>query len=155
MSWKRDESPKTGFRANANQSGTTPGRDWRNYPSQLPAIIARLQGVVIENRAALELLDQFDQAKPGTLVYADPPYLPETRDAGSDYRHEMTEQDHIDLAARLRRFQGTVIVSGYPSKLYEELYQGWHREEFAALADGARPRSEVLWMNHQKHNRLL
>lgn len=137
---------KTGFRNNSDRSGTTPAHDWNNYPSALVETIARLKGVVIENKPALDLIRQMD--RPHTLFYVDPPYLPETRDAGGDYRHEMTEQDHRDLAALLNTVQGAVILSGYPSALYEDLYRGWRRVEREALADGARKRTEVLWMRN-------
>ena len=40
-----------------------------------------------------------------------------------------------------------MILSGYPSPLYEELYGDWHRVMRDALADGARKRTEVLWLN--------
>lgn len=134
----------TGFRSNSDRSGTTPAQDWRHYPGELGAIIARLQGVVIENRDALEVIAAHDS--PATLYYIDPPYVAETRDKGKDYRHEMTDADHERLAEALGRVKGAVIVSGYPSQLYESLYRGWIRAERAALADGASPRTEVLWM---------
>ena len=134
----------TGFRSNSDRSGTTPAQDWRHYPALFGAIIERLQGVVIENRDAFEVLQIHDS--PTTLHYVDPPYLPETRDAGKDYRFEMDEADHVRLAEALGSLKGAVIVSGYPSPLYEDLYRGWQRAERAALADGAAPRTEVLWM---------
>ena len=58
----------------------------------------------------------------------------------------MSEDDHIRLADELRDLKGAVIVSGYPSPLYEDLYAGWERSECAALAHGAAKRTEVLWM---------
>jgi len=80
------------------------------------------------------------------LFYADPPYLPQVRDPGRDYRHETTEADHIELAQALNRVKGMVMVSGYESPLYEELYRGWRVVKKETYADGALPRTEVLWI---------
>ncbi len=135
----------TGFRANSNRSGTTPVRDWMNYPDALDAIIDRLRGVVIENRNALDLMPRHDSEE--TVFYVDPPYVAETRDKGSDYRHEMTDADHETLAATLHGLKGAVVLSGYRCELYDRLYAGWQRIERAALADGARARVEVLWLS--------
>lgn len=80
--------------------------------------------------------------------YCDPPYVAETRDKGSDYSHEMTSDDHRQMAKTLRALTGKVIVSGYPCDLYDkELFADWHRVERPYFADGARKRTEVLWMN--------
>lgn len=136
----------TGFRSNSTRSGTTPAHDWKAYPDQIRAFVERLQGVVIENRDALELIRSHDRAD--TLHYVDPPYPLGTRDAGTDYRHEMTDDDHRQLAEVLHSVQGMVVLSGYPCELYDdELYPDWYRVERPHLADGARPRTEVLWMN--------
>jgi DNA adenine methylase len=143
----------TGFRADSNKSGTTPAHDWANYPDALPAIIDRLRGVVIESRPALDVLRAHD--RPYTLHYVDPPYLPETRSRGSrwcakhKYRHELTLEDHVDLLEALKSLQGKVVLSGYPAPLYDDFLQGWRRVERRALADGARERIEVLWMNFE------
>jgi len=136
---------RTGFRANSSRSGTTPAHDWAHYPACMDAMIERLRGVVIESRDAKEILLQHDG--PETLHYVDPPYVAETRSKGKDYRHEMTDADHRALAVVLRELSGGVVLSGYPSALYEELYGTWHRVERKALADGARKRTEVLWIN--------
>jgi DNA adenine methylase len=137
----------TGFRANATRSYTTPSHDWANYPAALAAIIARLRGVVIENRDALAVMRQHDT--PETLHYIDPPYVPSTRDAGDDYRHEMTDADHVRLAQSVHDLSGAVVVSGYRSELYDDLYADWHRIDRPAHADGARPRVESLWISRQ------
>lgn len=135
----------TGFRNNSNRSGTTPAHDWANYPDAFEKIIDRLQGVVIENRDAMSLIPQMDGV--GTLFYVDPPYVAETRNKGDDYRHEMTDAQHADLATVLHSVDGMVVLSGYPSDLYSSLYRDWDRIDRHAHADGARDRVECLWFN--------
>lgn len=140
----------SGFRANSNRSGTTPAHDWRNYPDSLPAIIERLRGVVIEHRDAVEVIRQHDG--PATLHYIDPPYHHDTRARGDKnsvkaYKHEMSDDQHRDLAAVLKNLQGMVVLSGYRCPLYDELYAGWPRIDRAAHADGASDRVESLWLS--------
>ncbi|QTC88065.1 DNA adenine methylase [Brevundimonas pondensis] len=142
----------TGFRANSNRSGTTPARDWFNYPEALAAVVERLRGVTIENRDACEVMAAHDTDE--ALHYVDPPYLPDTRDAGGDYAHELTAEDHGKLLAFLGGLKGAVVLSGYPHSLYDDSLPGWTRIERAALADGARARTEVLWINPQGERRL-
>lgn len=135
----------TGFRANSTRSGTTPARDWLNYPDALAIIVERLRGVTIENRDALKVMAVNDC--PEAVHYVDPPYLPETRDSGTDYAHEMTADDHSRLLDFLPSLKGVVLLSGYASNLYDAALGGWRRIERLALADGARARTEVLWIN--------
>lgn len=136
---------KTGFRSNSNRSGTTPARDWCNYPASLKITVERLQGVVVLNRDAKDVMSAHDG--PDTLHYVDPPYVPETRDSGRDYAHELNESDHASLLDFLQTLKGRVILSGYPHPSYDDTLTGWTRVERKALADGARERTEVLWMN--------
>jgi len=137
---------KTGFRSNSNRSGTTPARDWVNYPDALAATVDRLRGVVVLNRDAREVMSAHDG--PDTLHYVDPPYVFETRaDASHDYAHEMTDADHTSLLAFLKTLKGKVMISGYPSDIYDSALSSWRRVARRALADGASPRTEVLWMN--------
>lgn len=139
----------TGFRANSNRSGTTPAHDWAHYPDQVQFFVERLQGVIIENRLASEIILQHDS--PETLHYVDPPYPHSTRNmnrGNAAYAHEMSDNDHRDLAGLLRACQGQVVISGYACDLYDqELYPDWERIERKAFADGAKERTEVLWIN--------
>lgn len=141
----------TGFRSNSNRSGTTPAKDWKNLPSFVKHWTERLRGVVIENKPAEELMPQHDTDL--TLHYVDPPYPLETRSlanpyCGKGYRFEMTDDQHRQLANTLRQLKGMVVLSGYPCNLYDlELYPDWERTERKAMADGARKRTEVVWMN--------
>lgn len=135
----------TGFRSNSNRSGTTPAHDWANYADAMGAMVDRLKGCVIESRPATEVMTAHDSAE--TLHYVDPPYLFSTRSPGHGYRHEMTDEQHKDLLACLLSLKGRVVLSGYPNEMYDDALSGWERVERRALADGARERTEVLWMN--------
>ncbi|QQN73931.1 DNA adenine methylase [Croceicoccus sp. YJ47] len=135
----------TGFRANSNRSGTTPAHDWQNYPDSLALIVGRLGGVTVENKDAKAVMAQHDA--PTTLHYVDPPYVWATRDKGDDYAHELTDDQHSDLLAFLRELRGMVVLSGYPNEKYDAALSDWTRVERNALADGARARVEVLWLN--------
>jgi len=147
----------TGFRANSNRSGTTPAKDWANYPDNIRAFIARLQGVIIENRPAAAVIRQHDG--PRTLHYIDPPYPHVTRNmkrGNSAYAEEMTDDEHRQLAGVLREVKGLVVISGYPCALYDdELYPDFIRIERQAHADGARDRTEVLWLSPNIESRTL
>jgi DNA adenine methylase len=150
---------RTGFRSASNRSGTTPAHDWANYPGALATIIERLRGVVIENRDAMEVMRRHDG--PDTLHYVDPPYMLELRSrtnrragAAGNYRHELTTEQHVELLATLNSLAGMVVLSGYPSVAYDAALLGWQRVERRALADGARERTEVLWINHLAASRM-
>lgn len=139
-------SRATGFRANSNRSGTTPAHDWANYGDALAAVVERLRGVVIENKDAREVMAQHDA--PTTLHYVDPPYVFSTRaDLSKDYAHELSDDQHGDLLKFLRELKGMAVLSGYPSELYDTALSDWLRVDRAALADGAKKRTEVLWIN--------
>lgn len=141
---------RTGFRAKCHDRAL-PSIEWAKWPSAIPAFTARLQGVVIENRDALEVIRRYDT--PESLIYVDPPYLFSTRTerAGQSsrhgYRHEMDDDQHSALAEVLRAAKGMVVVSGYPSDLYEILFAGWIRHDRAHWADGGKASTEVVWLN--------
>lgn len=140
---------RTGFRSRSPQSGTSPAASWANYPEALKLVIERLRAVVVENRPAQEVCLRHDSAQ--TLHYLDPPYLPMTRSRSfgnrGSYSHEMSQADHLDMLVWAHALTGMVMISGYPSALYDNGLPGWTRMERAALADGARKRVEALWIN--------
>lgn len=139
----------TGFRANSKRSGTTPAHDWANYPDQISAFTERLRGVIIENRDAIDVIKQHDS--PDTLHYCDPPYVHATRKErqAGNYKFEMSDEQHADLARALNEVDGMVIVSGYQCEMYDDLYRGWTMLTKAHHADGASPRVEAVWLNPQ------
>lgn len=117
---------------------------WNKMPIDLKNAAERLKGVQIENRPAIELIRKFNYDN--VLIYADPPYLLETR-GGKQYRCEMSEQDHVELLAELIKHKGKIILSGYPSELYDRELRGWQRIERKSYNQNSDPRTEVLWCN--------
>lgn len=84
-----------------------------------------------------------------TLIYSDPPYLQgpgEVRSARRLYEHEYSRQDHIRLLEQLRAAPAAVMVSGYPSRLYDELIGDWRSIAFQTMTRGG-VRTEKLWLN--------
>jgi len=117
------------------------------FAARFAPVGQRLRGVTIENRDAIEMVNDYG-AEPTVCIYADPPYLGSTRAA--NYRHEMLEDSlHVKLADALRNCKASVVLSGYASPLYEELYPGWHRMELKAptALSGRAAENEVLWSN--------
>jgi DNA adenine methylase len=148
---------RTGFRCNVTASGSTPASAWKNYPEALTAAVERLRAVVLDNRPAAAVMKQYDA--PATLFYVDPPYLPSTRSQGNRrrrgpgtaafevYAHELSEEDHVLLLQELQGLAGMVVLSGYPSELYDSKLLGWRRAEKKTHADGGLKRTEVIWIN--------
>lgn len=63
------------------------------------------------------------------------------------YVHEMTDSDHRDMSEVVEQLKGMVIICGYESELYDELFAPWTKVRREAFADGAAKRIECLWLN--------
>jgi DNA polymerase-1 len=123
---------------------------WWNAIDGLEAVHRRLKDVLILNRDALDVIRSEDG--PATLFYCDPPYLHETRTAKDVYRFETTEGHHRQLLDLLRSVKEMVILSGYPSRLYDQALADWNRHEFDVPNNAAGGKvkgreSEVVWTN--------
>ena len=80
------------------------------------------------------------------LIYCDPPYLLHTRTSKRRYRFDYREQDHIDLLTLLTGLPCNVMLSGYPSRLYDEWLSDWNHLELQVM-NQAGVRTEKLWFN--------
>jgi DNA adenine methylase len=136
--------PKNAFRNGLRCRDNKPNTNWCHVSDTVMAVIERLRGVVIENTTYQNVIRKNNTED--TLIYADPPYVSATRDHGKDYRHEFTEADHVELARELHETAGTVIISGYHSELYDDLYNGWTVREKEAQTAGNTKRTEVIWI---------
>ena len=120
-----------------------------SYVERMRQAAGRIANVSLEARDALTVISEYGQ-HPGVCIYADPPYLGTTR-SSRQYQVEMShEAEHRELADALRACNASVVLSGYHSPLYDDLYASWHRVELAAFtgqANTAGRRTEVLWSN--------
>lgn len=148
LTQSRSHSMKgTGWWTRKKYAGTTPGEYLAAYAGRMPAAAARLAGVSLENRDALDVIRDYG-TEPTACIYADPPYLGETR--AVNYRLEFTAREqHEQFADACRSAKASVVVSGYASELYAEMFAGWHVDELKAptALSGATDRVEVLWSN--------
>ena len=82
------------------------------------------------------------------LVYSDPPYLHGARKSGHRYRHDYEDAGHEALLALLRGLPCAVMVSGYPSALYNALLCGWRSVSLQVMNQaGVAP--EKVWFNFE------
>lgn len=141
---------KTGFRIDSARLYGTAAHLWAKYPVNIDEFTQRLQSVVLENKEALEVIDNHDRED--TLFYVDPPYVHSTRKmrTGGYYAHEMSDADHHRLLAELVDIKGMVVLSGYSSKLYQSCLTGWEEHQISARISAGRgtdTRIESLWLN--------
>jgi DNA adenine methylase len=111
---------------------------------------AAVPGVELHCGDAVAFLRSFDYQSAGrVLVYADPPYLLETRTSRHRYRYEYTTQDHyalLSVLVELASLGVSVMVSGYPSVLYDQMLPMWRTREFQVMTRGG-VRTEKLWLS--------
>lgn len=159
QSFAATASSSTGWSTSVKRGSNNARSVW-NRLDRFSAICERLGTVVIENRDAIDVIERY--ATRDAVIYCDPPYLDASRTSyaggrrpGGDYPHEYsTEKEHRALAEALTATPATVLISGYPSELYETLYADWHRVERRVLCRTTNGRSgsnthvlEVIWAN--------
>ncbi len=144
---------KKAFAWSNRQRGGKPGDQnaWDTIIELMPDISDRLSGVFIFNKKATEVIAAYNNKD--VLLYVDPPYVHDTRTSPEAYDMEMTQDDHIELANSLKSFKGKVILSGYPSSLYNRLYKGWRCEKKKIVNHSSQQKvkelkEEALWLNY-------
>ncbi len=140
-----DLAKKTGWKTRGSkQRARGMSHRWQRVPQELADLSRRLQDAEIENRPALEVIARF--AMGDTLIYADPPYLPETR-TQKMYAQEMTVTEHEAMLELLIKHPGPVVLSGYDNELYNAKLAGWRRIFIKPpKVEKAAVRTERLWV---------
>jgi len=123
---------------------------WLGGAEALPEIGARLLRVQIENRPAVDVVRLYDSKE--TLFYCDPPYVHDTRGDSKAYVHEMTDDQHGELAESLNQAKGMVAFSNYDCDLINNLYPAKRWRKIVGpertIHSTKDTRSEVLWVNY-------
>ena len=140
-----DLAKKTGWKnRGSRQAARGMSFRWQRVPSELAEIAYRLKDAEIENRPAIEVIRRF--ATEDTLIYADPPYLMETR-TQKLYSQEMTLEEHVEMLDALIAHPGPVVISGYASDTYDKALAGWRRVLVKPpKVEKQAKRMEVLWV---------
>ena len=107
--------------------------------------------VRLVNECAHHFLSHYDYTG-NELIYCDPPYLRAIRSSLRRYRFEYTQQDHVRLLTLLKSLPCNIILSGYPSSLYDDLLKDWRTIELQAMTRGG-PRTEKIWYNFDINRR--
>lgn len=148
MSYGSCPRPGTGWRhATGKRHHTGPDypSQWQHLPDLVQQAADRLIAAQIEHKPALDVIA--DHNGPDVLIYADPPYLPDTRVSKALYPCEMTATDHEDMLRALVKHQGLVMLSGYDNDLYRDYLADWDMQTAKSHADGGAARTECLWSN--------
>jgi DNA adenine methylase len=144
---------RTGFRSAMSTQRQMPAASWANWPDAIPDFVERLRGVVIENDDAMKLLERFDGEQfVRVAVRALRPALKRRPGRMHVRRVEieqrpLTDDDHRELARRVRELRGMVMISGYRCPLYDELYGDWQSLSKRSRTESAKIRTEVLWFS--------
>ncbi|WP_145554897.1 DNA adenine methylase [Yersinia canariae] len=139
----------TGFRLDTKRSSATAQHLWARMPENLAAVGQRFEGVLVENRDAIQCM--LDHDTESTLHFVDPPYVHDTRVISSRYyRHEMDNDDHLTLLDTVNKLEGMVVLSGYNTDMYNDILTGWTKQEKQSSAAGRKgsvKRLECLWLS--------
>lgn len=117
---------------------------------RIPDYSKRLKEVQMSNLDAINVITKYDS--PDTLFYIDPPYFCKRK----RYSNDIDKTYHIRLSHLLNNVRGKVVLSGYDSSLYGDLYKGWKVDRFVGSTAGwtvgtenkAVKRVECVWRNY-------
>ncbi len=83
------------------------------------------------------------------LVYCDPPYLQHTRKSDRKYyRYDYEDADHEALLDLLLTLPCAVMLSGYPSQLYDDRLSRWYSLSLQVM-NQAGVVTEKVWFNFE------
>lgn len=134
-------SDRTGWRSLISSNGPEVAKEWSKLPEKIIIVAKRLKEAQIEHQPAVKLLERYQRKE--VLIYADPPYILETR-TKRHYKHEMTIEDHIELLDILDQHPGPVILSGYAHQVYDERLIHWRRVTMKVSAEAGAKRHYKL-----------
>lgn len=126
-----------------------------NRSSHLWDLASRLKQVQIECDDAVAVINRYGRSQ-DALIYCDPPYVHSSRTEDKNYDHEMSDQQHKELADILHSVDAMCLVSGYDCELYQQLYKDWRCVQWSSLVNSnKRKATETLWISPNCEKRRL
>jgi DNA adenine methylase len=83
------------------------------------------------------------------LIYCDPPYVLSSRKGGRIYKHELTEDQHLQLVSLLVTIPAAIMISGYRNSIYDGLLKSWTRLDYSVILRSGDTAIESLWFNFE------
>ena len=135
----------------------------RDIRFHIPNVYRRLQGVRVQNRDGIELLQEISD-NPDAFAFVDPPYRWELRGAGADraYACEMPQWEHVRLLETVQDAKCKVMLCGYRSETGADLYDiylkpyGWKCYKVGEYAKSCQVKKkhrdmghEFIWVNYE------
>lgn len=130
---------------------------WNGITDTIDIAAARLKGnttnlVQIEHTDAFKLIERYNSSN--VLMYLDPPYLKQTRKSGRLYQYEMDIEQHIHLLNLVKKSKAKIVLSGYPSELYNTQLKGWYKETTKSQITSGDIAQEVIWLNYEPYRQI-
>jgi DNA adenine methylase len=122
--------------------------NWGVKLKRLSVIANKLRSMQIENKDVFDLFPRVN--RPECLIYIDPPYSFTTRSSRKRYTHEWNDDDHARLAEMLHSANCYVAVSGYESKLYQDIFKDFYLTKNIPTRNSVKKKlvQECLWTNY-------
>lgn len=125
---------------------------WAGLTETIDAAAARLRGsttnlVQIEHMDAFRLISRYNT--PDALIYLDPPYVRSSRKSGALYRHEMDDEQQVQLLELITNSKAKIVISGYRSDLYSKYLYAWDMDFTLCQTTSTKMAEEVIWMNYK------
>lgn len=125
---------------------------WGGICDTIDIAAARLRGdtthlVQIEHMDALRLIERYNSKD--ALLYLDPPYVRSSRKSGRLYKHEMDDTDQRHMLELVKKSKAKIVLSGYPSKMYDEALYGWNRFTTLSQTTSTEKAEECIWLNYE------
>jgi DNA adenine methylase len=109
----------------------------------------RLSRVIIENKDALDLLEEYN--RPNVFAVCDPPYHQTTR-GSTRYAVDFSDEQHERLLDILLKFQGKVLLCGYDNPFYNRLESKFSKINYEVNTVGGdmKPKTKIeyQWRNY-------
>ncbi|MUP44873.1 DNA adenine methylase [Gramella sp. BOM4] len=116
---------------------------------KLPQVVSRLKRIQFENKDYRDIIDKFSGSE--YFIYVDPPYELRTRNYKKWYNHEFTDNDHRELAEKLKSSDAKIMISHSLSAMYKELYSDWNFIQLPSRGysmKNGKKTEECIWINY-------